>query len=117
MALAYESRAGKGGKKGKGGKNNDGNKGDDNSKDPLNQSNRKPHRKGSSKSTSDKHQKAQQHGGRRKIPPNPNKRQNGQSNFHITSGEVKGALIVGGVVVAAVLAAPLIEGLGAVFAL
>lgn len=42
----------------------------------LNQQARNPHKAGKSKSTSDKHQGADNHGGRRHIKPNPNKRRN-----------------------------------------
>ncbi|MGW0802298.1 WXG100-like domain-containing protein [Nonomuraea sp. NPDC002799] len=41
----------------------------------LNQSNRKPHRKGGSKSSRDRHQNADAHGGKRRIPRNKNKKQ------------------------------------------
>ncbi|GAA0925118.1 hypothetical protein [Nonomuraea longicatena] len=40
----------------------------------LNQQNRKPHNSNARKSSKDKHENAARHGGRRKIPPNPNKR-------------------------------------------
>ncbi|WP_233224144.1 PA14 domain-containing protein [Amycolatopsis sp. BJA-103] len=43
---------------------------------PLNQQGRKPHETSKSKSSRDKHQGAANHGGRRKIPLNPNKRRN-----------------------------------------
>ncbi|KZB79174.1 RHS repeat domain-containing protein [Amycolatopsis regifaucium] len=43
---------------------------------PLNQQARKPHETSKSKSSRDKHQKAANHGGRRKLPVNPNKRRN-----------------------------------------
>ncbi|MFC4011942.1 hypothetical protein ACFOY2_32245 [Nonomuraea purpurea] len=40
----------------------------------LNQKNRKEHTSSESSSTKDKHENAGAHGGRRNIPPNPNKR-------------------------------------------
>ncbi|MEV6149922.1 hypothetical protein AB0L53_06225 [Nonomuraea sp. NPDC052129] len=43
-------------------------------KQPLNQENRNPHTSSSSPSTSDAHQNAGAHGGRRNIPKNPNKK-------------------------------------------
>ncbi|GII75534.1 hypothetical protein Sru01_05160 [Sphaerisporangium rufum] len=51
----------------------------DNKKPPLNQENRKGHTSQPSASKRDKHQGGDAHGGRRHIPPNPNKRRGGGS--------------------------------------